>query len=57
MRNLKGHASRILDALFLGRKCEEIEDFINSGVYQVDRLKEEGWITNILYDDEVQLFS
>ncbi|KAH7688872.1 ClpP/crotonase protein [Dioscorea alata] len=40
-------------ALTQGRKCEEIEDFINSGVYQVDRLKEEGWITDILYVDEI----
>lgn len=29
-------------------------DFINEGVYQVERLKEEGWITNIHYDDEVR---
>ncbi|XP_073010408.1 serine protease SPPA, chloroplastic [Typha latifolia] len=36
-----------------GKRREEIEEFINSGVYQVERLKEEGWITNILYDDEV----
>ncbi|EES05594.1 hypothetical protein BDA96_04G269100 [Sorghum bicolor] len=37
----------------LGKKKEEIEGFINSGVYQVARLKEEGWITDLLYDDEV----
>lgn len=36
-----------------GKTREEIEEFINKGVYQVERLKEEGWITNILYDDEV----
>ncbi|XP_052142672.1 serine protease SPPA, chloroplastic [Oryza glaberrima] len=36
-----------------GKKKEEIEEFINSGVYQVARLKEEGWITDLLYDDEV----
>lgn len=36
-----------------GKGREEIENFINSGVYQVERLKDEGWITNILYDDEV----
>ncbi|XP_054805244.1 serine protease SPPA, chloroplastic-like isoform X6 [Prosopis cineraria] len=34
-------------------KREEIENFINEGVYQVDRLKEEGFITNIMYEDEV----
>jgi protease IV len=38
----------------IGKKKEEIEEFINSGVYQVARLKEEGWITDLLYDDEVQ---
>jgi hypothetical protein len=38
-----------------GKKKEEIEEFINSGVYQVARLKEEGWITDLLYDDEVQI--
>uniref|UniRef100_A0ACD5Z6R3 Uncharacterized protein n=1 Tax=Avena sativa TaxID=4498 RepID=A0ACD5Z6R3_AVESA len=36
-----------------GKKKEEIEEFINSGVYQVERLKEEGWITDLLYDDEI----
>ncbi|XP_010905779.1 serine protease SPPA, chloroplastic isoform X2 [Elaeis guineensis] len=36
-----------------GKTREEIENFINTGVYQVERLKEEGWITNIMYDDEV----
>uniref|UniRef100_A0A1D1Z4I2 Protease 4 n=1 Tax=Anthurium amnicola TaxID=1678845 RepID=A0A1D1Z4I2_9ARAE len=36
-----------------GKRREETENFLNSGVYQVERLKEEGWITNILYDDEI----
>ncbi|XP_077221850.1 serine protease SPPA, chloroplastic-like [Tasmannia lanceolata] len=36
-----------------GKKREEIQDFINEGVYKVERLKEEGWITNINYEDEV----
>ncbi|KAI0518724.1 hypothetical protein KFK09_006160 [Dendrobium nobile] len=36
-----------------GKTKEEVEEFINSGVYQVERLKENGWITNTLYDDEV----
>ncbi|KAI9088467.1 hypothetical protein K1719_029916 [Acacia pycnantha] len=36
-----------------GKKREEIENFINEGIYQVDRLKEEGFITNIMYEDEV----
>ncbi|CAL5445074.1 unnamed protein product [Camellia sinensis] len=36
-----------------GKKREDIENFINEGVYQVERLKEDGWITNIKYDDEI----
>ncbi|XP_057736900.1 serine protease SPPA, chloroplastic [Arachis stenosperma] len=36
-----------------GKKREDIENFINEGVYQVDKLKEEGLISNIIYDDEV----
>ncbi|KAF8407914.1 hypothetical protein HHK36_007052 [Tetracentron sinense] len=36
-----------------GKRREEIENFINEGVYRVERLKEEGWITDIRYDDEV----
>ncbi|KAB1212797.1 Serine protease SPPA, chloroplastic [Morella rubra] len=38
-----------------GKTREDLENFINEGVYKVERLKEEGWITNILYDDEVQI--
>ncbi|GMY15432.1 serine protease SPPA, chloroplastic [Fagus crenata] len=36
-----------------GKTREDLENFINEGVYEVERLKEEGWITNIRYDDEV----
>ncbi|XP_030941149.1 serine protease SPPA, chloroplastic-like [Quercus lobata] len=36
-----------------GKTREDLENFINQGVYQVEKLKEEGWITNISYDDEV----
>ncbi|THF98565.1 hypothetical protein TEA_020108 [Camellia sinensis var. sinensis] len=36
-----------------GKKREDIENFINEGVFQVERLKEDGWITNIKYDDEI----
>ncbi|RDX74742.1 Serine protease SPPA, chloroplastic, partial [Mucuna pruriens] len=35
------------------KKREDIENFINEGVYQVEKLKEEGFISDILYDDEV----
>ncbi|KAI3686589.1 hypothetical protein L1987_80269 [Smallanthus sonchifolius] len=37
----------------IGKKKEEIESFINEGVYQIEKLKEDGWITDIIYDDEV----
>ncbi|CAL5442078.1 unnamed protein product [Camellia sinensis] len=40
-----------------GKKREDIENFINEGVYQVERLKEDGWITNIKYDDEIMKYS
>ncbi|KAL8478749.1 hypothetical protein ACS0TY_030579 [Phlomoides rotata] len=40
-------------ALVKGKKKEEIENFINEGVYEIERLKEDGWITDIKYDDEV----
>ncbi|CAL0327598.1 unnamed protein product [Lupinus luteus] len=36
-----------------GKSKEDIENFINEGIYQVDKLKEEGFISNIIYDDEV----
>ncbi|CAK7323177.1 unnamed protein product [Dovyalis caffra] len=36
-----------------GKKIEDIENLINEGVYKVERLKEEGLITNTHYDDEV----
>lgn len=38
---------------YSGKKNEEIEQFVNDGVYQVERLNEENWITDIKYDDEV----
>ncbi|XP_076922333.1 serine protease SPPA, chloroplastic-like [Bidens hawaiensis] len=36
-----------------GKKKEEIEWFINEGVYQIEKLKEDGWITDIKYYDEL----
>ncbi|KAG5019976.1 hypothetical protein JHK87_015831 [Glycine soja] len=36
-----------------GKTREDIENFINEGVYQVDKLKEEELISNINYDDEI----
>lgn len=50
--NINGHW---LDKVSLvkGKKREDIESFINEGVYQIDRLKEDGWITDIKYDDEI----
>ncbi|PIN10789.1 hypothetical protein CDL12_16616 [Handroanthus impetiginosus] len=41
-------------SLAKGKKKEDVENFINEGVYEVERLKEDGWITDIKYDDEVQ---
>lgn len=29
-------------------------DFINEGVFEIERLKTDGWITDIQYDDEVR---
>ncbi|PSR95743.1 Serine protease [Actinidia chinensis var. chinensis] len=40
-------------SLTTGKKRDDIENFINEGVFQVERLKEDGWITKIKYDDEV----
>ncbi|CAA0832408.1 Serine protease SPPA- chloroplastic [Striga hermonthica] len=40
-------------SLAKGKEKEDVENFINEGVYQVERLKQEGWITDIKYDDEV----
>ncbi|XP_049396399.1 serine protease SPPA, chloroplastic isoform X1 [Solanum stenotomum] len=40
-------------AITKGKKKEDIEQFVNDGVYQIERLKEESWITDIKYDDEV----
>ncbi|XP_017973739.1 PREDICTED: serine protease SPPA, chloroplastic isoform X2 [Theobroma cacao] len=36
-----------------GKKREDVENFINEGIYKVEKLKEEGLITNIHYDDQV----
>ncbi|ESW10379.1 hypothetical protein PHAVU_009G204100 [Phaseolus vulgaris] len=36
-----------------GKSREDIEKLINEGVYQVDKLKEEGLISNVIYDDEI----
>ncbi|KAL9266313.1 Serine protease SPPA, chloroplastic-like protein, partial [Drosera capensis] len=36
-----------------GKTREEVETFINEGVYKVERLREEGFITDIKYEDEV----
>ncbi|WOL19897.1 hypothetical protein Cni_G28699 [Canna indica] len=37
-----------------GKNKTDIEEFLNTGVYQVERLKEEGYITDILYNDEIK---
>lgn len=38
---------------FAGKKRDEIENFLNEGIYEVNRLKENGWITDISYEDQV----
>eukprot|EP00252_Welwitschia_mirabilis_P014721 TRINITY_DN3254_c0_g1_i1.p1 TRINITY_DN3254_c0_g1~~TRINITY_DN3254_c0_g1_i1.p1 ORF type:complete len:707 (-),score=128.67 TRINITY_DN3254_c0_g1_i1:275-2395(-) len=37
----------------LGKTKESIEEVVDKGVYKVETLKQEGWLTNIKYDDEV----
>lgn len=39
----------------LGKSKEDIENLLNEGIYKVERLKQEGWITDIKYDDEVTM--
>ncbi|XP_021909194.1 serine protease SPPA, chloroplastic isoform X2 [Carica papaya] len=36
-----------------GKKREDIENFINEGVYKVEMMKENGLITDIRYEDEI----
>jgi protease IV len=36
-----------------GKKREEVQNFINEGVYRLDKLKQEGFISGLVYDDEV----
>ncbi|CAN1831994.1 Serine protease SPPA, chloroplastic [Linum perenne] len=36
-----------------GKTREEVENFMNEGVYEMERVKEEGLITDILYEEEV----
>lgn len=36
-----------------GKNREDLDNFINEGVYKIERLKEEGLITDLRYDDEV----
>ncbi|KAL5987505.1 hypothetical protein ACLOJK_035253 [Asimina triloba] len=40
-----------------GKKRDAVESFINEGIYRVERLKEEGWIKDMHYDDEVKFSS
>lgn len=39
---------------YAGKKREDIVSFIDEGVFEINSLKEDGWITDIKYDDEVQ---
>ncbi|KAL3639311.1 hypothetical protein CASFOL_017218 [Castilleja foliolosa] len=40
-------------SLAKGKLKVDIENFINEGVYEVEKLKQDGWITDIKYDDEI----
>ena len=35
-----------------GKKREEVEDLINEGVYEVDKLKNEGFVSSLGHDDD-----
>ena len=35
-----------------GKKREEVENLVNEGVYQVDKLKNEGFISSLVHDDD-----
>ena len=37
----------------IGKRREEVENFIVKGLYEVDTLKEEGFISSLAYDDEI----
>ncbi|MFS7964587.1 putative peptidase S49 [Helianthus anomalus] len=50
----KGEVTLYTMVCFTGKKKEEIQSFINEVVYQIDKLKEDGWITDIKYDDEAK---
>ncbi|RHN54567.1 putative ClpP/crotonase-like domain-containing protein [Medicago truncatula] len=39
------------DSYLRGKRREEVENFINEGVYQVDKLKNEGFISSLVHDD------
>ncbi|KAI5063344.1 hypothetical protein GOP47_0021891 [Adiantum capillus-veneris] len=37
-----------------GKNKEDVESLLNAGVFEIEKLKEGGWITDIKYDDEVE---
>lgn len=37
-----------------GKNKEDVENLLNEGVFEIERLKEAGWITDIKYEDEVE---
>lgn len=46
-------SNEIYSKIYTGKKREDIENFINEGVYKVEMMKENGLITDIRYEDEV----
>ena len=51
--NLQVSNNFMSSAIYTGKERENVVNFINEGVFDIERLKEDGWITNIKYDDEV----
>eukprot|EP00249_Psilotum_nudum_P018445 c26807_g1_i2 orf=111-1544(+) len=40
-------------ALFNGKTKNDVKKLLEEGIFEVDRLKQDGWLTDIKYDDEV----
>jgi protease-4 len=40
----------------IGKRREEVENFMLKGLYEVDTLKEEGFISSLAYDDQIVTF-
>lgn len=36
-----------------GKKREDVENLLDEGIFEIERLQQAGWITDIIYEDEV----